>query len=862
MKGLTGEMLSAKELDLSSSTLTGPVRLIGAKITGQLNCSGTTLNGTDGERNALVADLLKADGGVLLRKGFTAAGAVRLYGADITGTLSFSGAALTGTDNDGNALVADYAKAGADVLLDNGDGSLDKGFTAAGAVRLYGADITGTLSFSGAALTGTDSDGYALIASKIKAGANVSLDEGFAATGTVRLVGANITGQFICNGATLHGRDQFGSALWADGMKAGADVFLDEVHTTAGAVRLSGADITGTLYCRRATLTGRDNDGSTLVADYMKASGGVHLDAVTAAGAVRLYGADITGTLSFSGAALTGTDSDGYALIASKIKAGANVSLDEGFAATGTVRLVGANITGQFICNGATLHGRDHFGSALWADGMKAGTDVFLDEVHTTAGAVRLSGADITGTLYCRRATLTGTDNDGSTLVADYMKASGGVHLDAVTAAGAVRLVGAEITKQLSCRGATLAASGHRSALVADGLKAGGDVLLDKGFTASGAVELPDAQIGGKLSCRGSRLTGADQGGVVLNGKGIKVGGDVSLGKGFTAVRTVSLAAARVTGSVDLRPARLAGEGQTALNMARAQIAGRLRWAPRKQVSGRVNLEGCSVGELEDAWSGKRANANGYWPGGGLLSLDGFIYGRFSEDQKADVEQRLSWVRSQYQRSGDDGPAKFAAHPKELLLWIRSQFQRRAGDSPAGFVDFATQPYEQLAAVYRKAGQDDQARTVAIARRADLRKFGNLNRSRWLGNWFLDWSIKYGYETWRAILYLTALFVAFLLLSIVGQHLHVIVPVGDIKGLYPVPTATQCTNDYPCFYPVGYTVDTVVPIINVHQADHWGPDGHAPWGWFWVSGTWMATVAGWALATLLVAGYTGLVRRD
>ena len=59
-----------------------------------------------------------------------------------------------------------------------------------------------------------------------------------------------------------------------------------------------------------------------------------------------------------------------------------------------------------------------------------------------------------------------------------------------------------------------------------------------------------------------------------------------------------------------------------------------------------------------------------------------------------------------------------------------------------------------------------------------------------------------------------------------------------------MPSATQCTSNYPCFYPVGYTIDTVIPIINVHQADYWGPDGHAPWGWVWVGGTWVATGLG------------------
>ena len=106
------------------------------------------------------------------------------------------------------------------------------------------------------------------------------------------------------------------------------------------------------------------------------------------------------------------------------------------------------------------------------------------------------------------------------------------------------------------------------------------------------------------------------------------------------------------------------------------------------------------------------------------------------------------------------------------------------------------------------------------------------------------------------------MFVVFLLLSLVGQHQHVIVPTGDIHGMQPVSTATQCTSSYPCFYPLGYTIDTVIPIINVHQADHWGANGHAPYGWVWVAGAWGATAAGWALATLLVAGYTGLVRHN
>lgn len=83
-------------------------------------------------------------------------------------------------------------------------------------------------------------------------------------------------------------------------------------------------------------------------------------------------------------------------------------------------------------------------------------------------------------------------------------------------------------------------------------------------------------------------------------------------------------------------------------------------------------------------------------------------------------------------------------------------------------------------------------------------------------------------------------------------------PVSDlVVGVHPAPVATQCAPSYPCFYPLGYAVDVVIPVINVHQADFWGLNG-----WGWVAGGWAATVLGWAAVTLLVVGYTGLVRQQ
>ena len=576
----------------------------------------------------------------------------------------------------------------------------------------------------------------------------------------------------------------------------------------AKGVRLRGARISGVLDLEGATL----RCPLSLDSCYLDAEDPACLDHATA-----------------SRVALTGCQLAG--LTANSLTA-RQVDLSRSTLRTGPLSLMCASITDNLICSGAQLNGTDGDLNALVAGGMKVGASVYLDQYlddrFTAAGAVWLARAEIGGDLACSGAQL-GSNSDGIGLLAEGVKVGGQVFLrEGFATDGAVRLLGADITGDLSCRAALLGSDHNGTALTADRMRVGGEVHLYRGFTAGGAVVLNGADITGDLSFSGAQLTGTDRDGNALAADGMRVGAAVLLDEGFTSAGTVSLNFARVDQLV-LSPARVAGANEItfSLTATEAQIACELRWAPDGQFSGRVNLEDTHVGDLEDTWTRAGEQAHGYWPPGGRLRLSGLTYGGLGE---ASVKQRLQWIRSQYE-----------------------------GDEPAAF---AAQPYEQLADMYRQAGQDTEAREVAIARRRDLRTYGNLNWYRRSGNWFLDQTIRYGYQTWRAAAGLAAVFVAFLVLSVIGQHQHVIVPLGDVKGLDPVPTATRCTSDYPCFYPFGYTVDTVIPIINVHQADHWGPDAHAPAGWLWVFSAWGATAAGWALATLLVAGYTGLVRQN
>jgi hypothetical protein len=91
-------------------------------------------------------------------------------------------------------------------------------------------------------LEGKDDDDDALVGDGLKVGADLILDEAFAAAGAIRLIGADIAGQLSCSGASLNGVGSDGGALIADTIKIGGGMFLNEHFTADGAIRLMGAD--------------------------------------------------------------------------------------------------------------------------------------------------------------------------------------------------------------------------------------------------------------------------------------------------------------------------------------------------------------------------------------------------------------------------------------------------------------------------------------------------------------------------------------------------------------------------------------------------------------------------------------------
>jgi hypothetical protein len=325
-----------------------------------------------GSGMALILEGARIGGPVYLRNGFAANGLVRLYGAEIKGNLECSGGkfknpAKLGVPGSGIALEAATAKVyGAVILRD--------GFEAEGLVRLQAAEIGADLAcgggkFQNPAVANVSESGTALNAEGAKVAGAVLLRDRFAAEGAVRLYGAEIGGTFTCDdgrfqnpaAANVPGS---GVALVADGVKVASAVLLRKCFAQ-GEVRLVGAEIGGNLSCdggefQNPAAAEVPGSGMALIADGARVSGAVLLRGCSAAGEVRMSGAEIGASLecdggTFQNPTVANVSGSGTALIADGAKVAGAVLFRDGFAAEGLVRLYGTQIGGHLECRLGTF---------------------------------------------------------------------------------------------------------------------------------------------------------------------------------------------------------------------------------------------------------------------------------------------------------------------------------------------------------------------------------------------------------------------------------------------------------------------------------------------------------------------------
>lgn len=355
-------------------------------------------------------------------------------------------------------------------------------------------------------------------------------------------------------------------------------------------------------------------------------------------------------------------------------------------------------------------------------------------------------------------------------------------------------------------------------------------------LVVDGQFRLPGARIGGYLHLDGTRITHEEPHGTpepALLAQGLRVDTGMFARRGNTLARNrfsviggVDLSGATIKGGLvlpdadlvedrsgtALRADHISVEGSVDLSGVTASGTVRLDAA---RVVGPLTLSRARLGTLDT--SGARVE-------GAMVCNEGF--------SSHDLDLRRART-AMFEDDATSWPARlrldgFVYDELMPLPTAGARLPWLARDA------YQPQPYEQLAARYRAVGRDGESRRVLLAQQRRRRETAALPAKIW--GLLQDATVGYGYRPWLAGLWLLGLLAA-----------------GSVyfASHRPAPLGTGG----PHFNAVAYTLDLLVPVVNLGQSDAWNPSGSSQ------VLAYALIISGWTLATTLVAGVTRILVR-
>jgi hypothetical protein len=235
------------------------LRLDGARVNGSVSLPGCLLPGLRAE-DAVISGVLALNSGCTVRS------QVRLARAVVGDDLNFERLQLRSAENSDTPIRRRVSADGARI---DGNVLLTGGLESDGDLRFVGLQVAGDLRASRAQVSGdVDGDGRrgdALNLDQARIAGSVYLDEGFSATGLVRLRQARIVGDLNCSGAAF---DALGEIAWHgrtsvafDQARIGGTLVLGQQAQPLQGVSLASAEAgaladDGTTWGEQITLDG------------------------------------------------------------------------------------------------------------------------------------------------------------------------------------------------------------------------------------------------------------------------------------------------------------------------------------------------------------------------------------------------------------------------------------------------------------------------------------------------------------------------------------------------------------------------------------------------------------------------------
>lgn len=561
------------------------------------------------------------------------------------------------------------------------------------------------------------------------------------------------------------------------------------------------------------------------------------------------------------------------------------------------ISLVGAFVTGELNLSGATccrsLKARNcNFDSDLVLRDARAPTlslqgchipRLIGDRFHCDgslflrtdfhADEVKLGGAYIGGDLDCSGSTFgietsgnPGPDDDlidtevaADALMADGIKIAGDLFLrSGFQAWGTVRFVGAEVAGDISCSGGSFD-NPNGIALILDRADSRGTVFFSDGCKVRGEVRLMGLQVQAGVDFTDALLQ--NPGGSAVTAERAVLNGGVMLGANLVSEGSWNLIGAVIKGNLLLVGCNLSSDGAT-LDLSGAEVTGTFILL-MATIKGSLDLSRARVDSLSDSWESYEAIDR--------LKIDGLCYNRISS-APVDAETRLKWLRLQKSTDG-----------------------------------FFPQPWEQLAKILREMGHTEDAKVIAIQKQKEMRNNGVIGtrspradlqglRRRideiWtpISNWLerrlhaiYGGLAGYGHRPLRTVAWMVGCWLAATAIYWAAANDGMIGPTnirlytddrfvacgdGGMPGKQPWTRCGDLPAEYTAFNPAVYSLDLILPVVDVRQEQDWAPmllsaDGQPlRLGWLLRLFVWFEVLFGWLTSLLLVSALGRLIPKD
>jgi hypothetical protein len=611
------------------------------------------------------------------------------------------------------------------------------------------------------------------------------------------------------------------------------DTVLRNCTSIGGIVDLADAQLGGSLLLNDSEL--RNPGGRAIYGDRLSVSGALLGLRLQVSGEIRIPGAKVGGNLNFSGGALRNRGR--YALNANGIHIGGSLRGDvdpltrRPFSVAGLLFMPSAHISGDLRLRDAVLEpgvsppkrGESQYDdpiSTLVADRGDIRGDVQIDQGFRSGGTIRMVSARIGGDLRMSGARIDlSWSRSAKASVEQPIRA---VHLDGTEILGNLEASRVDLRGQLRMTDVQVHGSfqlnrakvqGPRTDVLQASRIVVGSNMDCRDADIAGSIQLQGAQIGANIDLRSAHLTKpawhrhrlAYKSSVDL--RAAHIARDLVCAAGnrpFLAEGEIQLRRAEIGRQANFWGCRLGdGSSRNAIN-AFGLVAQELTLVPATAPQGRIMLRQAQCELLADN--------SALWEASGGVDVEDFAYDNFTDTIEptdgATVLERLGWLRA---NSG--------------------------GRYQPG-------PYDQLARVFRGNGNEEHAVTVLIEKQkrryqaiaAASRPAFRLPVRLWSMLQLI--TVSYGYRPLRALTWLV-------LLTAAGTTWFNYHPLAPING-----------EDHPVWNPFLYTVDQLVPIINLGHDVMWQAHGNSQWI------TVVLIAAGWILATTVAAGITRALHRE